>query len=93
MESAETHSLLIQIALVLLASRLFAEAAQHLRAPPLIGEIAAGIILGPSLLGWVHPNDVLIFLAEIGIILLLFDVGLDTSFWARAPRAMCSNCP
>ncbi len=78
MEAPDTHMLLIQIAAVLLASRVFAEAAQKLGAPPLIGELAAGIILGPSLLGWVSPNEVLKFLAEIGIILLLFEVGLDT---------------
>lgn len=74
----ETHSLLIQIAVVLLAARLFGELALHLRAPPIIGEIVAGIIVGPSLLGWVSPNDAFKLLAEIGIILLLFEVGLET---------------
>ena len=78
MESPDTHLLLFQIALVLLASRVFAEVALKLGAPPLIGELVAGIVLGPSLLGWVSPNEVLRFLAEIGIILLLFEVGLDT---------------
>jgi Kef-type K+ transport system membrane component KefB len=74
----ETHTVLIQIAAVLLAARLFAELALRLKAPPLIGELCAGIILGPSLLGWVAPNEILKFLAEIGIILLLFEVGLET---------------
>lgn len=74
----ETYGLLIDIALILLAARLFAEVAIFLQAPPIIGEIVAGIILGPSLLGWVAPNEVIILLAEIGIILLLFEVGLDT---------------
>ncbi len=78
MEAHATHLLLVQIAVVLLASRAFAEVAQKLGAPPLIGELTAGIVLGPSLLGWVTPNEVLRFLAEIGIILLLFEVGLDT---------------
>ena len=78
MEVQDSHILLMQIAAVLLVSRLLAELAQRLRAPPLIGEITAGILLGPSVLGFVQPNEVLIFLAEIGIILLLFDVGLGT---------------
>ncbi|MDB4516578.1 cation:proton antiporter, partial [Crocinitomicaceae bacterium] len=43
-----------------------------------IGELAAGVVLGPSLLGWLEPNEVLKLLAEIGIILLLFEVGLET---------------
>ena len=74
----ETHSLLLQIAVVLLAARLFGEVALRLRAPPIIGEICAGIIIGPSLLGWVAPSEPFKLLAEIGIILLLFEVGLET---------------
>lgn len=45
--------------------------------PRVIGELAAGILLGPSLLGLIDPGDPLKLLAEIGIILLLFKVGLD----------------
>ncbi len=63
---------------MLLAARLFGEVALHLHAPPIIGEIVAGIIIGPSLLGWVAPTDAIRLLAEIGIILLLFEVGLET---------------
>ena len=55
-----------------------AEIAVRLRFPSVIGELMAGVILGPSLLGWLEPNEVLKLLAEIGIILLLFQVGLET---------------
>ena len=74
----ETHTLLLQIAIVLMAARLFGEVALYLRTPPIIGEIVAGIIIGPSLLGWVAPSEAFRLLAEIGIILLLFEVGLET---------------
>lgn len=74
----ETHSLLIEVAVVLLSARLFGELALHLRAPPIIGELCAGIVIGPSLLGWVSPSEPFKLLAEIGIILLLFEVGLET---------------
>ena len=74
----ETHTLLLQIAIVLLSARLFAEVAVYFHIPPIIGEIFAGIIIGPSLLGWVDPSDAFRLLAEIGIILLLFEVGLET---------------
>jgi Kef-type K+ transport system membrane component KefB len=74
----ETHVLLVQIAVVLFSARLLGEIAQHLGAPPIIGEICAGIIIGPSLLGWVAPSEAFRLLAEIGIILLLFEVGLET---------------
>lgn len=77
-EATEIQVLLIQIAAILLSARICGEVALRLKIPPIIGELCAGIILGPSLFGWIAPNEVLNFLAEIGIILLLFEVGLET---------------
>jgi len=74
----ETHTFFLYLLTILLAARLLAEIAVRLKAPSVIGELAAGVILGPSLLGWLEPNEVLRLLAEIGIILLLFEVGLET---------------
>lgn len=64
--------------ILLLTARLFAELAVRLAVPSVIGELLAGIVLGPSLLGWLSPHQILRLLAEIGIILLLFEVGLET---------------
>ena len=50
----------------------------RLKTPSVIGELLAGVILGPSLLGWIEPSQTFRLLAEIGIILLLFEVGLET---------------
>jgi Kef-type K+ transport system membrane component KefB len=55
-----------------------AEIAQRLRLPAVVGEIAAGCVVGPFALGWVHLNEPLEVLAEIGAVLLLFSVGLET---------------
>ena len=77
-EAVEIHVLPIQIAAILLAARICGEIALRLKTQPIIGELCAGIILGPSLFGWITANEVLNFLAEIGIILLLFEVGLET---------------
>ena len=74
----QTWQILLQLAAILLAARTFGEIAERLNIPSIIGELAAGVLLGPSLLGWIAPNDVLALLAEIGIILLLFEVGLET---------------
>jgi len=74
----EIHQLLFQLMLILLAARIFAEIASLIAIPPVIGEIVAGLILGPSLLNLFTATDVIRFLAEIGIILLLFEVGLNT---------------
>ncbi len=76
----DVHDILLQLMLILIAARIFAESANRMHIPPVIGELIAGIILGPSLLGWVTPNEVIKLLAEIGIILLLFEVGLETDF-------------
>jgi len=76
----EVHDYLIQLLAILVAARLFGEIATFLGAPSVIGELVAGIIIGPSLLGWVHSNEFIIILAEIGVILLLFEVGLETDF-------------
>lgn len=65
---------------ILLSARILAELANFLKVPPVIGELLAGVLLGPTLLGWIDPNDILKLLAEIGIILLLFEVGLETDF-------------
>jgi len=74
----EAHIFFLNLLAVLLSARIFAEIAVRLGAPSVIGELAAGIIIGPSLLGWVEAEKVLELLAEIGIILLLFEVGLKT---------------
>jgi Kef-type K+ transport system membrane component KefB len=55
-----------------------AEVFERLKQPAVVGEILAGIIIGPSLLGWVAPSDLLSVLAEVGVIFLLFTVGLET---------------
>lgn len=74
----QTHIILLQVAAILIAARVFAELATRLKIPAIIGELCAGIVLGPSLPGWITPNEIIGLLAEIGIILLLFEVGLGT---------------
>jgi len=74
----EAHVFFLQLLAVLLSARFFAEIMVRIGTPSVIGELAAGIVIGPSLLGWVEANEILKMLAEIGIILLLFEVGIKT---------------
>jgi len=74
----EAHLFLQTLLIILITARVFAELATRLKAPSVIGELVAGVVLGPSLLGWIEPYESIKLLAEIGIILLLFEVGLDT---------------
>jgi Kef-type K+ transport system membrane component KefB len=82
----EIESIFLSLVLILLFARIFGEAAAWLKIPPVMGEMFAGIILGPSLFGWVEPNEIIQTLAEIGLILLLFEVGLDTDLSRLAER-------
>jgi len=74
----ETHDFFLYLLVILLTARVFAELATRLQAPSVIGELFAGVVLGPSLLGWIEPVEAIKLMAEIGIILLLFEVGLET---------------
>ncbi|PIQ99926.1 MAG: sodium:proton antiporter [Nitrospinae bacterium CG11_big_fil_rev_8_21_14_0_20_45_15] len=74
----QTHHFFLLLLVILLTARIFAELAVRLKIPAVIGELLAGIVLGPSLLGWIQPFEAIKLMAEIGIILLLFKVGLET---------------
>lgn len=74
----ELHQFFFLFAIVLIAARVFSETAARFGIPAVIGELLAGLMVGPSLLGWVSPDATMKLLAEIGIILLLFEVGMDT---------------
>jgi Kef-type K+ transport system membrane component KefB len=74
----EAHTFFLQLTVILLLARILAELAVRFRIPPVIGELLAGVVLGPSLLGWLQPTDMLKLLAEFGVILLLFEVGMET---------------
>lgn len=70
--------LLFSLVIMIIFAKLLAEIFERLRQPAVVGEILAGILIGPSILGLVKPNEILSILAEIGVIFLLFTVGLET---------------
>ncbi len=71
--------LLFELFLMFGAGKLLAEIFERLRQPGVLGELIAGVVIGPSVLALVHPNDLLMGIAEMGAIFLLFSVGLETS--------------
>jgi Kef-type K+ transport system membrane component KefB len=76
--NVESVSVLLSLFLMFAAAKVMAELFERLRQPAVVGEILAGVIIGPSILGWVQPSDLISVLAEIGVIFLLFNVGLET---------------
>ncbi len=77
-------SFLLAFASALLGAKLLGEIAERLGQPAVLGELLAGVILGPSLLGLVPLTAGIFLVAEIGVILLLFEVGLETDLAALA---------
>ena len=74
----ESFDLFKDLAVILIFAKFFGLVARKLKAPQVVGEIIAGLIIGPSLLGLVQQTDFLMQMAEIGVVLLMFSAGLGT---------------
>jgi Kef-type K+ transport system membrane component KefB len=70
--------ILRQLFVLLLAAKIGDEIFKRLGQPPIIGEILAGALVGPAVLGWYEVNSETTLFAEIGVVLLLFQVGVET---------------
>lgn len=72
-------ALLITLVAIIVATKLFGELAQRLGQPTVLGELLAGVLLGASVLGVLDPaSPVIHALSEIGVLVLLFEIGLHT---------------
>lgn len=74
----DVHNFFLILFLILVSARILGEVFARMGIPSVLGELSAGILLGVSGLGIIEVNDVLKVLAEIGILLLLFEIGLET---------------
>lgn len=74
----ESYSILKDLAIIIIAAKLFGILARKCKAPQVVGEIIAGLLIGPSILGFVDQSDFILQMAEIGVILLMFSAGLET---------------
>jgi Kef-type K+ transport system membrane component KefB len=74
----EVSEFFLKLLVILLSAKLFAEVFSRMSIPSVLGEVVAGIVIGPSVLGVVAPEATFHLIAEIGILLLLFEVGLET---------------
>ena len=75
----EAYSIFKDLAIIIIVAKLFGLIARKCKAPQVVGEIIAGLLIGPCLLGWVQTNDFILQMAEIGVILLMFSAGLETN--------------
>lgn len=74
----ESYVVFKDLAIIIVAAKFCGILARKCKAPQVVGEIIAGLIIGPSILGWVNQSDFLVQMAEIGVILLMFSAGLET---------------
>lgn len=79
MNGMVSYKLFLDLAIILVAAKLFGLLARKIHAPQVVGEIVAGLIIGPNVLGLVNQSDFLVEMAEIGVILLMFMAGLETN--------------
>ena len=70
--------LLVLLACLLIAAKFAGWICHRLHVPAVLGQILVGVLVGPSLLGWVHVNGILDSFANIGVIILMFIAGLET---------------
>ena len=74
----EAYSIFKDLAIIIIFAKFFGLLARKLKAPQVVGEIVAGLLIGPSILGLVQQTDFIVQMAEIGVVLLMFSAGLGT---------------
>ncbi len=74
----EAYEVFRDLAIIIFAAKFFGVMARKCKAPQVVGQIVAGLLVGPCVLGWVAPSDFITHMAEIGVVLLMFEVGLET---------------
>ncbi|HLC43146.1 MAG TPA: cation:proton antiporter [Methylomirabilota bacterium] len=74
----ELRELLIGLVIVWLAAKLAGEGMERIGQTAVLGELLAGVLIGPGIFGLVHESEILHALAEIGVVILLFEIGLES---------------
>ena len=75
----DTIDILRDLAVIVVCAKFFGLLARKLKAPMVVGEIIAGLVIGPCLLNVVKPTEFISMMAEIGVILIMFSAGLETN--------------
>jgi len=107
LDHLEIVNLLLQLSIMILAARLFGELARKFHQPMVVGEIIAGVILGPSILGMINPdiyemlfplsgdnNIVLEGIISVSVVLLLFIAGMEVELdlvWQQGKKALYTS--
>lgn len=74
----ESYGYLLDLALILLSTKVFGLITRRVKLPQVVGALLAGLILGPACIGILHQTDFIYQVSEIGVIVLMFCAGLET---------------
>ena len=88
-------SIMWDLTIIIFFAKIFGLLARKLKAPQVVGEIVAGLLIGPSVLGWVQLNGFIDVCAQIGVVLLMFSAGLGTNLrdlLRTGPKALAIAC-
>lgn len=99
--AVDIHTLFLHLAILLFSAKLFGSIFRKLGIPPVLGEVTTGVILGQSFLGLIPLSEAIKVLAELGVILLLFEVGLEADIhmlmrvglWSTAVATVGATLP
>jgi Kef-type K+ transport system membrane component KefB len=79
----ETYEILRDLAIIIIAAEVFGLLARAIKAPQVVGQIIAGLLIGPCVLGLINPNSeagsFIKQMAEIGVVMIMFSAGLETN--------------
>ncbi len=74
----ESYEILKDLAIILLFAKCFGILARKFKAPQVVGQIIAGLLVGPCVFGWITQTEFITEMAEVGVIILMFSVGLES---------------
>ncbi len=73
-----SYAFLMDLALILLSTKVFGLLTKRIHMPQVVGALVAGLVLGPAMLNIIHETDFIKQLSEVGVIVLMFCAGLET---------------
>lgn len=91
----EVYDVFKDLAIIIVFAKFFGVLARQCKAPQVVGEIVAGLLIGPSILGLVQQTSFLTGMAEVGVVLLMFSAGLETDLKElvkTGPKAFLIAC-
>ncbi|MCX7843369.1 MAG: cation:proton antiporter [Clostridia bacterium] len=72
------YHFLLDLAIILIGTKFLGIITRKIQMPQVVGALLAGLILGPAVLGWIHETEFIKQMAELGVIVLMFNAGLET---------------